>query len=1014
VFLVVLAGSAPAGAQYFGQNKVQYRTFDFQILSTAHFDIYFYPAERTGAELAARLAERWRDRLGRVLHHELTGRQTLILYASATDFQQTNVIPGDIGEGTGGVTEGVRRRIVLPFAATLADTDHVIGHELVHAFQYDIGTGIARQAGGRQQGMSGGVERLPLWFIEGMAEYYSIGTRSPLTAMWLRDAVAREKLPSIRDLENPEYFPYRWGHALWAYIAGRWGDDAVWRLLRMGIELSDPDKAFQAVLGVNEKQLSSDWQASLRSTYDPLLRDRIPPQRVARALTGGKGLGEDLNVSPALSHDGRRIAYLSSRSLFSIDLYVADAQTGQQIRQLTSTATDPHYNSLEFIESAGSWDPTNQRLAIAAVADGRPVIAVYDVDTGRRERDIALPGIDGASTPAWSPDGRTIALVGMAQGLSDLYLLDVQSGTLTRLTSDPYSDLQPAWSPDGTRLAFSTDRFTSSLEDMHAGPLRIAVMTVASRDLVQAPGFERGNHITPQWDADGTLYFVANPDGIPNIYRVAADGGTPAQVTDVPTGISGITESSPALTVGGGRAAFSVFSGGDYRLYVVDHPEQLATPANDVIAARDAAQLPPLQRTGAQLTDILANNTQGLPPATAEPVVKPYRPRLHLDYVGQPTFGVGVDRFGAFGGGGISFLMSDTLGNHMLGVAVQTATSFDDSFRWSDLGGGAMYTNATHRWNWGVEADQTPYRTGFVSGGEAIVNGTLVGVNQAIIQRETNRGVTGTIAYPLSRAQRVEASAGFRNLTFEQELRTQVFDLVTGELLQDERQTLSSFKPLNLGQMSAALVYDTSSFGATSPVAGQRYRFEVTPTIGSIRFAGVLADYRRYFTPARLYTVAVRLMHYGRYGAGSEDFRLAPLFLGYPNLVRGYDVGTFDARDCPPTAVQSCPAFDRLIGSRILVANAELRFPLLRPFGLSRNVYGPVPAEVAFFADGGAAWTRDERPTFFGGHRKGVSSVGAALRLNMFGFAVVQLDAARPLQRDGRGWVFQFSLSPGF
>src|SRR5262245_56522733 len=169
VFPVVLGVADPASAQYFGRNKVQYRNFDFQVLKTDHFDIYFYPSERTGVDIAARLAERWQVRLERLLQHELRGRQPLVLYGSHVDFEQTNVIGGEIGEGTGGVTEGLRRRIVLPLAGPLAETDHVIGHELVHAFQYDISKPPDSGPG------ANGVERLPLWFIEGMAEYLSIG-----------------------------------------------------------------------------------------------------------------------------------------------------------------------------------------------------------------------------------------------------------------------------------------------------------------------------------------------------------------------------------------------------------------------------------------------------------------------------------------------------------------------------------------------------------------------------------------------------------------------------------------------------------------------------------------------------------------------------------------------------------------------------------------------------------------------------------------------------------------------
>src|SRR5881409_3356486 len=183
-------------AQYFGRNSVQYETFHFKILKTQHFDIFYYEKEGPAAAEAARMAERWYTRISQVLRHQLNGRQPLILYSDAPDFQQTNVLGEQPGEGTGGVTESIKRRIILPMGASLYETDHVIGHELVHAFQYDI-TGVGRS------NMGAGLNRVPLWFIEGMAEYLSLGPVDLNTTMWMRDAVRRGELPKFRDLDNP-------------------------------------------------------------------------------------------------------------------------------------------------------------------------------------------------------------------------------------------------------------------------------------------------------------------------------------------------------------------------------------------------------------------------------------------------------------------------------------------------------------------------------------------------------------------------------------------------------------------------------------------------------------------------------------------------------------------------------------------------------------------------------------------------------------------------------------------
>ena len=84
---LILALGSPASAQYFGRNKVRYRPFDFQVMRTEHFDIYFYPSEREGVDIAARLAERWYARLSRQLNHTLSERQPLMLYASHADFE---------------------------------------------------------------------------------------------------------------------------------------------------------------------------------------------------------------------------------------------------------------------------------------------------------------------------------------------------------------------------------------------------------------------------------------------------------------------------------------------------------------------------------------------------------------------------------------------------------------------------------------------------------------------------------------------------------------------------------------------------------------------------------------------------------------------------------------------------------------------------------------------------------------------------------------------------------------
>ncbi|HXE57064.1 MAG TPA: BamA/TamA family outer membrane protein [Gemmatimonadales bacterium] len=1007
---LALAGSAAAPSaqgQYFGRNKVQYETYEFKVLRTEHFDVHFYPRERAAAELAARAAERWYARLSRLFRHELRGRQPLILYASPSEFRQTNAIPGELGEGTGGVTEAFKRRIVMPIGGPLEEMDHVLGHELVHAFQYDI-TG---QGGLAVQGLPA-AGTLPLWFIEGMAEYLSLGPAHSLTAMWLRDA-ARHRFPRYRDLDDPRYFPYRFGHAFLAYIAGNWGDEVLATLLRAAARRRDVGPAIAEVLGFDPDSLAERWEEATRTAFAAVAAHTRPAEAEGVAVIRPGGDEQTLyNLSPSVSPDGRWLMFLSDRGLFSIDLFLADLRTGRVVRQVTETAVDPHYSSLQFLTSAGAWSRDGRRFAFAGIAGGDPVLSVYAVESGRVEREIRLPQLGEAYHPSWSPDGRRLAFVGLDGGFLDLFVYDLDTGRLARLTADPYTDLQPAWSPDGRTIAFASDRFTTSLELMAPGPTQITLIDPADRRIRPAlPTEWRGRQLNPQWSPDGSsLYFIGEPDGIPNVYRLGVADGDVAPVTDLYTGTSGITPASPALSVAqrSGEVVVSVYEKGGYWIYRLEPGEATAAYREDRPPA-DAGLLPPHHRPTDGYLALLRDPTFGLPPAGGFEV-RPYRARLSLDYVAQPTLAAGVDRFGTYIGGGAALFFSDMLGNHNLVAGAQVNGGL------ADLTALVGYQNLTRRLDWSVVAQQVPILTGAYAAGPAIIGGDTVFAEQELIERQTNRQVGVVLSYPFSRARRMDLSVSFLNIGFDRELRTRAFSLRDGRQVLDEERELDRPEGLDLGQGSAALVYDASVFGATSPIAGQRYRLEVAPTVGSLTIVEALADYRRYFVPFRPFTLAIRTLHYGRYGSGADDDRLSPLFLGHVGLVRGYGFRSFDPGECepPPDDPAACPVFDQLLGTRILVGNAELRFPLLGLLGVGGGYYGALPLELAIFADGGVAWDQETAPALFGGRRDLIGSAGVAARLNLFGFAIAQVDAAHPFDRPGKGWVWQVSLQPGF
>jgi len=1015
VFGAVCILAVPAQAQYFGRNAVHYQTFNFKILKTQHFDVYFYDGEAAVAEQASRMAERWYARLSTLLHHELSGKQPLILYADHPDFEQTNVLGEQPGEGTGGVTESFKRRIILPLGASLHETDHVIGHELTHAFQYDI-TGVGRGS------MMTGLNRLPLWFIEGMAEYLSLGPIDPNTTMWMRDAVRTGTLPRLSDLANPKYFPYRWGQSFWAYLGGTYGDQVVGAALRLGGKSGDVRTALAQVTGRPADSLVADWHRALYASAQPIatatgvqlpadVRTRrkieAPVAVVGARLLVGTGRDQHYNLAPALSPDGRRMAYLSDAGLFSIDMYLADAQSGRTIRKLVSATRDPHLESLEFINSAGAWDANGSRFVFSAVVTGQPALRIVNGENGRLMREIKFPTLGEIFNPTWSPDGKAIAFSAQVGGLTDLFTYDLDSGRLQRLTDDPYADLQPAWSPDGATIAFVTDRFGTSLDQLSYANYRLALVDVRSGQVTALARLGDAKHINPQWSPDGhSLYFLADPGGITNVYRLALREGVITQVTNLYTGVSGITPLSPALSVAQRvpRAVFSVYSNGGYALQVMDDPAVLAGSAPVDLPA-SAAVLPPTRREPGIIA-MLENPRAGLPASPAL-AVTPYKSHLSLDFIAQPNLAVAADRFGTYVGGGLTLFWSDMLGDH------QMVTQAQLNGRVQDFAGLLAYQNLRSRWNWSVAAQRIPYVTGAFAAYFSQVGGQPVYVEEVERFRQTTTELSGVVAYPFNRSQRVEMSAGLERIGFSHELQRRAV-YPNGSVAFDSTINFGAPDALTLGVGSVALVHDNSFFGATSPLLGDRWRLEVSPTVGSLQFVTALADYRRYVMPMRPFTIAGRVLHVGRYGRDGDDGRMYPLFLGYPSLVRGYDVGSFDASECG-NSTTSCPVFDQLLGSRVLVGNVELRFPPFGLLGLGGGYYGALPIEAAVFYDAGVAWTGSQGAQLFGnGPRQLVTSTGVSLRMNLLGYAIGQVDFVHPFERPAKHWMVRFSLTPGF
>jgi len=1045
--LLVLAVSSPSGAQdYFGRNKVQYENFDWKILKSEHFDNFFYGPESTIVRDAGRMAERWYARHSDTFRHAFD-RKSLVFYADHPDFEQTNVVGEQLEEGTGGVTESNRTRVIMPFTGIYADNDHVLGHELVHVFQYNIAEGTP--GGGLMR-----LDALPLWLIEGMAEYFSLGREDPLTAMWMRDAVMRNKFPTIKQLTtDPRYFPYRYGQALWAYVGGRWGDRAIVDVYRAALRLGW-DNALVRVLGENQDSLSKDWAAANREMYLPQIAGRTHPDSVGAKLVGLGHTG-DYNLAPTISPDGKLFAFFSSRSLFSIDLFVGDATTGKIIKKLGGPSSDPHFDAISFINSAGDWSPDGSEFAFIVYAEGANEIAILNTRSTNVERRIKLPGIGSVSHVSWSPDGKTLAFSGQAGGISDLYLLDLTAGTIRQLTNDKYADIQPTWSPDGKTIAFSTDRGPQTdFNTLKYSPLQLATYDLATGRISVFSPFARGKHINPQFSPDGkSLFFISDEDGFADVYRLDLASGQVFRVTHVATGVSGITTVSPAISVSRqtGRMLLSTFYDQGNEIRGLDASQTVGTPVTPTNVA-EGDKLPPPQVTRSLVMGYLADPTTGLP-SGSDFTVEPYHSSFALDAIGQPSLGVVAGGpFGTGVAGGVSMIFGDQLSDRQIFAAIQANGTV------KDIGGALQYYNLKHRWNWGSGIEHIPYLTGYIfySPDSLSAPGNQgVAINQ-LIQRVYIDQAMMFAQYPFSSTRRLELSANATYQSYDTEIFQTVLDASGFVVAQNDlrgasvNSFASFYKPYWYAQPSVSYVGDNSFAAFTSPVQGERYRIQYTPTFGSVTYHSALADYRRYLF-MRPFTAAFRGLSFGRYGGGAEDLNSTwPIYLGDETLIRGYGYNSFTADECAVSgassqavAANSCPVFDRLRGSKVAVVNAEIRIPLFGTEGFGLINFPYLPTEVAPFFDAGVAYTNAQGPDLrlsrsantipsncqnlaadpnaslqFAYYpctdRIPVFSTGVSFRFNVMGYAILEAYVAHPFQRPTKSWVWGFQLAPGW
>jgi Tol biopolymer transport system component len=902
--LALAAAAIPAAAQVyvnnpdyaFGENKVVYDKFDWRTYRSTHFTIYFYEKEAGSLQKVASFAESAYDDISRELNFQIPKPINLIFYATHADFEQTNTILNFIPEGVGAFALPTRNRMVLPVDMPDQKLQQLIAHELTHVFQFEIlfGGNFLRAL----------TTNAPQWFLEGMASYFG-KDEDAKDQMVLRDAVLSDRVPEITKRGIYGFFAYRFGHAVFDFVAAEWGKDGVRDFLFEYRNQLGPnvEKALKRTFNVSGEDFDIRFRRYLRQKYLKVLVEKGEPT----------DYGERFKVEDTPSAELSPRAYPSGDFVAAISTYKEDADVvvmSTRDRKLFKNLTKGRKTAYEYIVAQWITTGPQQGVDLAVSSDGNTVAVFARRERGRdlllldalsgdiRER-IEMPDLDQQLNPAFSPDGSMIAFHALRGGRADIYGYSAATRTIVNLTDDESFDFGPAFSPDGRWIYYSSVRGTQT---------KIFRLHPDAPDSREQVTYGEGNDEDTSLSPDGKrLYFTSDREGgIYNIYSMNLETGEMYLHTNVVGGCFG-----PTAFIGKDSAeklVFTAYYKGRFQLYIAD-------------PKKPVRRLPDLSPEITPATQVQITPYEPAIEVSIDPekiAAKPSR-KLFLENA-QVLAGLNSDQ--TFFSNTV-LIFGDNLGDRRFIAVISSQSSFTQ-FQFS-------YYNLKDRLQKGVQLFD--YRTYYLGFGELGGQPTVERVRQAA--RYT--GGTLSAVYPFSRFFRAEGNIGYisRNVNYP--------FLVPGPagipICCDVVPNLKNNYPI----ATLSFVADTVQYQVWGPQAGYRFllgasyapdfekNVSVPPgsTIGTTLSQDLTWDAREYLPITKRMLLAFRF-------AGLTSKGNVPTLCQFGGLdtLRGVNYGG-------------------IFGNTCAYANFELRFPLIDLLALPFLAFSDIRGHI-FFDIGGS------------------------------------------------------------
>ncbi len=508
---------AQGTTQTFGQNRVQYKTFEWSFFESEHFTTYFYLGGQDLGKYTIVYAEKTLEEIEKKMEFRVNNPIEILVYNDLSDLNQTNIGIGLELNNPGGLTKIIANKIFIHFDGNHEHLEMQIRRGVAQVMIQHMLFGTNFQEVLQNAVMLS----LPEWFTYGLAAH--IGQDwSTANQEKLREGILSGRLKKLNKLK-PEDKKFV-GYALWHYVEEKYGAAAVPNLIYLTRINRSLESGFLFVLGGSVDDVYSDWYETMYARFKDEAEMREEPadsSMVQRKKTWPKRETYQLK----LSKDGKQVAFVTNvMGQFRVHVQELSGTGAHRVLKggikTTTLVTDYGYPLI-------AWSPDNTTLAIIYERRDKLKMVLYDSKTGKKEKR-AVTKFQQVHDFQFTNNPQTLVISAVNRGQTDIYLYNLTNTTTTQITDDYFDDINPAYVEAAGRsgIIFSSNRTNDTLTKEAFDTTLLGKnfdlffygLDVTSNVLGRVTYTEYADERQPMQYNDSLYTFLSDKNGISNRY----------------------------------------------------------------------------------------------------------------------------------------------------------------------------------------------------------------------------------------------------------------------------------------------------------------------------------------------------------------------------------------------------------------------------------------------------------------------------------------------------------------